>query len=388
MAENQEQDDEATVNADSGEEEDVEVVAPPPKKKARKNDYRSIIVRFINFLDDTEYTKDDFTNGLITVERLNQLTPKDVLKWFNFLCFGVEDPGDKFGDMKPHMRKHSLEYFKKAISNYMPNRLFAWNAIINAGNPTRSKEVNDLIKYVAKKEARREGAPSQARRSITKEEFVRTIKILKENGTHRNMKYGIPALMVFQFHMIARVDDACMAMCENLHASNNFPFLLKARLSWSKNVLEERDAPWQFVLASMDSTFDVYIHLALWLEVYYKAYPPGAETPYLFSISTEDFTIPTGGEKSKDLVQRTLRDSVFNTQEFNAPQIGSNSLRRGAVSGGPLGSHSVRKFGSTHCRKNGCTKDEKDYCGRWKAGRRVSDVYDDRHHDYSDHYNV
>jgi hypothetical protein len=36
----------------------------------------------------------------------------------------------------------------------------------------------------------------------------------------------------------------------------------------------------------------------------------------------------------------------------------------------------VRKFGSTHARKCGITKDEKDVRGRWKKGR-TSDVYDD-----------
>jgi hypothetical protein len=36
----------------------------------------------------------------------------------------------------------------------------------------------------------------------------------------------------------------------------------------------------------------------------------------------------------------------------------------------------VRKFGSTHARKSGCSKDEKDLRGRWRKGR-VSDVYDD-----------
>jgi hypothetical protein len=45
------------------------------------------------------------------------------------------------------------------------------------------------------------------------------------------------------------------------------------------------------------------------------------------------------------------------------------------VEDGPVGSHSVRKLSSTHARKNGCGKDEKDIRGRWKKGRRISDVY-------------
>ena len=40
----------------------------------------------------------------------------------------------------------------------MPNRLLQWNEISNVGNPTKSAEVNDLVKRVTKKEARKEGA--------------------------------------------------------------------------------------------------------------------------------------------------------------------------------------------------------------------------------------
>ena len=49
----------------------------------------------------------------------------------------------------------------------MPNRLMAWNKLNSVGNPTRCKELNDLIRYVRKKEARRQGAVSHTRRSVT-----------------------------------------------------------------------------------------------------------------------------------------------------------------------------------------------------------------------------
>ena len=40
----------------------------------------------------------------------------------------------------------------------MPNRLSQLNGINNIGNPTKSAEVNDLVKRVTTKEARKEGA--------------------------------------------------------------------------------------------------------------------------------------------------------------------------------------------------------------------------------------
>ena len=56
------------------------------------------------------------------------------------------------------------------------------------------------------------------------------------------IKYGITAIINFQFHMIARIDDTTQAQLENIRVHNSFPFTLKTRLNWSKNVNEERDA--------------------------------------------------------------------------------------------------------------------------------------------------
>ena len=36
---------------------------------------------------------------------------------------------------------------------------------------------------------------------------------------------------------------------------------------------------------------------------------------------------------------------------------------------GPLGTHSVRKMASTHVRRSGALKDERDICGRGKERR-------------------
>ena len=53
-----------------------------------------------------------------------------------------------------------------------------------------------------------------------------------------------------------------------------------------------------------------------------------------------------------------------------------------------LGSHSIRKFSSTHARRSGCTRDDKDLRGRWKSKSRVSDVYDDTELPYPDAKNA
>ena len=122
-----------------------------------------------------------------------------------FKVYGIKEPN--FDVDKPTKgRSSSLEYAKKAISFFMPNRLMPWNARSLEGNPTKSVEVNNLIKRVKKNEVRKEGKPSSARRAMKMEEFLALIKRLR---LRRDLtaRYTIAAYYIFQFHMIARLDD-------------------------------------------------------------------------------------------------------------------------------------------------------------------------------------
>jgi hypothetical protein len=64
----------------------------------------------------------------------------------------------------------------------MPNCVMPWNPVSGQGNPTRSIEVNTLIKKVKKKEVRKQGVASKARRAITHVEFRRMQSILREKN--------------------------------------------------------------------------------------------------------------------------------------------------------------------------------------------------------------
>jgi hypothetical protein len=105
------------------------------------------------------------------------------------------------------------------------------------------------------------------------------------------------------------------------------------------------------------------LSLALWLEVFISTNAVGQQTPFIFAFS-DSIEVPTGGVRSKDFVQKLFGTNVFRRQEFGLIE-------------GRLGSYSIRKYGSTHVRICGATKDEKDIRGRWRSGSRVSDVYDD-----------
>ena len=159
----------------------------------------------------------------------------------------------------------------------------------------------------------------------------------------------MPALINLQFHLIARIDDMTQVVLEHIRVHDNFPNARKTHLNWSKNVQDERDAPWQVVLGSMNAAFCVFVSLGLWLEVNLKSNPSAIASPYVFSFS-DDVTVPAGGRKAKDIAQTIFGKRVFKCEEFQ--------------SAGLLGSHSIWKFASTHVRRCGISKEDKDIRGR------------------------
>ena len=91
----------------------------------------------------------------------------------------MADPG--VNDMPILGRSSSLQYYKKAISHFMPDKLSPWNVCRQEGNPTRSVVVNNLIKLVKKKEVRKQGKKSQARSPFTKKEYEYLMALLEAN---------------------------------------------------------------------------------------------------------------------------------------------------------------------------------------------------------------
>jgi hypothetical protein len=60
-------------------------------------------------------------------------------------------------------------------------------------------------------------------------------------------------------------------------------------LNWSKNDSEERDAPWQIVLGSMDTVFctNASFVTLCWMEVNLRTNSNALLSPYLFSFCDE-----------------------------------------------------------------------------------------------------
>ena len=321
--------------------------------------YKSVLIAMMSYRDGIEYSK----SYKFSPEELGEVTPEDVYKWMAMKVYGRPDPNND--DNPTHGRSSSLEYYKKALSYFMPNRLSTWNAIMHSGNPTRSVPVNNLIKAVKKKEVRRQGKPSQARRPLESQEFSSTMHILHsfKDSIHR---YQLPALCAFQFHMVGRIDDCVQLTKINLTANLRFPFTLMAKLCWTKNAKEEREAPNQVLIASMSQDYCVLLALAVHLETECMEQGASPENPWVFSLQTNN---PSNAKRKAYTI---LRDDVWESSEFKR------------MNNGLIGTHSLRKYPSTHARRNGCSRDDVAFRGCWKRRTEQVDTYIDVELPYPD----
>ena len=69
-------------------------------------------------------------------------------------------------------------------------------------------------------------------------EFEKLMIMLRENKDSLK-KYGCSALVALQFHFLARVDDTCALMIDEIRSHNVYKeFAVRFRMCWSKNVME------------------------------------------------------------------------------------------------------------------------------------------------------
>lgn len=255
------------------------------------------MAKFMAFVDGVdEYPEDQ----VYTEAQLLALRPENIVSYFNLLAYGTQEPGPQ--DRPTHCRSSSLEQQKKALSYFHPHKLVAWNVQSEFGNPTRSVAVNNCIKSVKLHEVRKEGRPSSAKRDLKRGEFKRMIEILSESVDHYRRR-TCPTMMCTHVHIIARSDDLSHVESKDLRSHPIFSQIaLEMAVSWSKNVLEERQCPPQILLGSWDAIFCVLLHLAGYLE---SSIEHNALSKYLFGSPNRDDYLEPG--RINERYSRTLR---------------------------------------------------------------------------------
>ena len=177
--------------------------------------YKSMLVSFMRHRDSNALYS---IHTVFSSEELSFIKLQEIVAWMKLRAFGHSDVGDD--DVPTCGRSNTLAFHKKALSYFMPNKHLGWNTVSLSGNPTRSPEVNDLIKRV-----RRHEVSSQAQRALTLPEFHSLVGMAPNSETF-NLQVRIPCILKFQVHLIARVDDAAHVLMSELWAHGLFDYAL------------------------------------------------------------------------------------------------------------------------------------------------------------------
>jgi hypothetical protein len=302
--------------------------------------YHDILARFMAFRDKKVYeSPHPFPD-----EELLQKKPKELGKWMALLTYGKTNPIP--GDQPMEGRSSSIEYYKKAISFFMPNKLAYWNNQANWGNPTKSTAVNEVVGAVKTKEAHGLGKKTQARRDFQKEEFDQVTDI-GCNSKHPDVGYGIVALFLFAFIMIGRLDDCCKLRSNKIRATPRFPeFSLQSILEWSKNIWDERACPYQIIFGAADPDYCFLLAAGVHLET--SIYLHGGNQKFVFNFGRKTPKAANG------YVAKKLQ-AILNLEDFQR------------VMEGLLGTHSTHKFTTTLARSKDGLAPETNFWARWKS---------------------
>ena len=305
------------------------------------------------------------TSRDIPQDLLLSITPKIIVEYLNIRAYGVAHPTE---DDRPVLcRSSTLAFYKKAFSSYMLNGNSHWDDVLNRGNPTKSKQVNNMIKQVIKHEVRHQGVKSKARRAFEYKEFVSLSKLIRTKGFKANISSvdslrwsRLAAMLNFQWQLMARQDDMINLKFETVTTNIAFPFALNCQMRWSKNITEERDSPDQVMFGSLEEYICPLLNLAQYIETCTESGELLTRDGHLF-----------GGSKARSGIRR-LFDVLLCDEEFHA------------LLNGLIGNHSVRKGSATYAMRSGLSRDHTNRRGRWRVRKQVVDSYIDVNLPYPD----
>lgn len=131
------------MSSNSAADEDVSVKTP---KASQINRYQRVVHEYMEFHLSRAFP----LNYQFSQDDLSTVTSESILKWMNKKICGDEDADMLNGDIPTPVRcsHHVLDFYKKSISYFMPSKGQVWDPETKRGNPTRSKDINNLIKKV------------------------------------------------------------------------------------------------------------------------------------------------------------------------------------------------------------------------------------------------
>jgi Transcriptional activator of glycolytic enzymes len=258
----------------------------------------------------------------------------------------------------------------------MPDKGVAW-LDGRGGNPTRHSSVYACIKKVEKLETKGLGVKPNDKRAYNQPEYNKVFEIMRsvDDFDHR-IKF--PTMTLWSTHLIHRLDDTCHFKVTAPHGNTDFPFTLKTRTSWSKNVTTMTQCPDQIIFGSFEWRTCTILWLAIYLEAWLRKYP---DALFLFTNSRHS---TKGPENIKRQYKNRMERLVWKDKEFKSLlDATGDDAKKG------LGTTSTRKFATTKASRRGATDQQIEYRGRWvgeKGGKVIRRHYITKDDPYTDAY--
>ena len=336
-----------------------------PRRAAYEPHLRSLM-SFVHGRPEIDPYPKDTT---FTRNQLLQLQPEHIRDWLGKKSFGKPNWSYEAGDRPTHYRSSSMEHSKKCVSFFMPHDS-PW--VNGAGNPTKSSIITDLIKYVKKLEVRGEGAESKAKRALSQVEFRGELRILPNHKDDLKHKVTYRTFGLLQYHTIGRVDDTAHFEMKDPRSHDKFSdAALRIKVTWSKNVNDERECPDQILFGSGDDEYCLLIALILHFETFLEVNP---EAKYMFTKADDD----EAPNRLKTNYRTVLKKAVWDKQEFKDLSEDGEE--------GDIGTHSKRKLPATYAIICGMVTEQVEIRGRWKGarGNKIVNRYIDTKQLYQD----
>jgi len=100
------------------------------------------------------------------------------------------------------------------------------------GNPTKCSIVNSLIKEVEKMEVHGEGTKSKVKQVMTQPEFLKELRLLLQENDDLDHQVTLCTLLLWQYHLIGRVDDAANSELRSPNGHGKYDFAMLTKVSW------------------------------------------------------------------------------------------------------------------------------------------------------------
>ncbi len=119
-------------------------------------------------------------------------------------------------------------------------------------NPTKSDTVKEVI---AKVKNLKWGVRRSSICHIKWGEFISILIAVKKLYPGCELMDVMLSVLTLQWQLIGRIHYMMMLEKSSFSFNHQFPFMLLCKMTWSKNICEERESPTQFLLPAMAPLF-------------------------------------------------------------------------------------------------------------------------------------